>query len=358
MYLKFSDDDEVYSRVKYDAEKKCFCAVNSKNVCLKCESNLSLNVEENLDDYCFNILNTNILNRENDIFQVYDKQANVRLGWMFPIQALLSNEHDFAENRFFLKYAYIAIYLLLENVNEENMRNSSEVLKITDFYQEDAIIFVLCKSNCKQINDFCYEDYIVDLFGYGYSCLPYSTIGERDVYVEKRINIRRISRDVKEKMFIVEVFKSLLVQTNLLPLAKFHMLYQIVELLIGDIFSYEFTNFSKKISEDTNNLFDLKDELQKLTGEKYRVKELFNTYSRIDGILKENLMDVCNEILKESSKKEKVDVGDSLYSVRCLVFHNYGSIPSEARELIGAINEIFEKIVIELLITFNISCSK
>ena len=63
-------------------------------------------------------------------------------------------------------------------------------------------------------------------------------------------------------------------------------------------------------------------------------------------------MDVCNEILKESSKKEKADVGDSLYSVRCLVFHNYGSIPSKARKLIEAINEIFEKVVIELLITF------
>lgn len=358
MYLKFSDDDEVYSHVKYDVEEKCFSAVNSKNVCLKCENYLNLNVEENLGDYCFKILNTDILNRENDIFQVYDKQANVRLGWIFPIQALLSKEHDYAENSFFLKYAYIAIYLLLENVNEENMRNSSEILRITDFYPEDAIIFVLCKSNCKQINDFCYEDYIVDLFGHGYSCLPYSAIGEKDVYVEKRINIRKISKDVKEKMFIVEVFKSLLVQTNLLPLAKFHMLYQIVELLIGDIFSYEFTNFSKKISEDTNNLFDLKDELQKITGEKYRVKELFNTYSRIDGILKEKLMDVCNEILKEASKKEKVDVGDSLYSVRCLVFHNYGSIPSEARKLIEVINEIFEKVVIELLITFNISCLK
>lgn len=358
MYLKFSDDDEVYTHVKYDPEEKCFCAINSKNMRLKCENYLNLNIEDNLEDYYFNILNTSILNRENDIFQVYDKQANVRLGWIFPIQALLSGEHDYAENNFFLKYAYIAIYLLLNNVNEENMRNSSEVLRVTDFYSEDAIIFVLCKSNCKQIKDFCYEDYIVDLFGYGYSCLPYSAIGEKNVYVEKRINIRKISKDVKEKIFIVEVFKSLLVQTNLLPLAKFHMLYQIIELLIGDIFSYEFTDFSKKISEDTNNLFDLKDELQKLTGEKYRVKELFNTYSRIDRILQKRLKDVCNELLKKASKKEKVDVGDSLYSVRCLVFHNYGNIPSEARELIEEINEIFEEVVIELLITFNISCLK
>ena len=202
MYLKFSDDDEVYSHVKYDAEEKCFSAVNSKNVCLKCENYLNLNVEENLEDYFFKILNTDILNRENDIFQVYDKQANVRLGWIFPIQALLSKEHDYAENSFFLKYAYIAIYLLLENVNEENMRNSSDILRITDFYPEDAIIFVLCKSNCMQINDFCYEDYIVDLFGHGYSCLPYSAIGEKDVCVEKRINIRKISKDLLMFVYI------------------------------------------------------------------------------------------------------------------------------------------------------------
>lgn len=359
MYLKFSDEDEVYSHVKYDAEEKCFYAVDSKNVCLKCENSLNLNVEENLEDYCFEILNTDILNRENDIFQVFDKQANVRLGWIFPIQALLSDEHDYAENSFFLKYAYTAIYLLLENVDEENKRNSSEILRITDFYSEDAIILVLCKSNCNLINGFCYEDYIVDLFRYGYSCVPYSTIGEKDVYEGKRINkgkrinIRRISKNVKERDFTLEVFKSLLVQTNLLPFAKFHMLYQIVELLIGDIFSHEFTDFSKKISEDGNDLFDLKDELQRIAGEKYRVKRLFNEYSHIGGMLKEKLMDVCNEILKESSKEVKVNAEESLYSVRCLVFHDYGSIPSEARELIKAINEVFEKVVIELLVSFN-----
>lgn len=63
-------------------------------------------------------------------------------------------------------------------------------------------------------------------------------------------------------------------------------------------------------------------------------------------------------VIKEASKKEKADVGDSLYSVRCLVFHNYGGIPSEAGKLIEDINEIFEKVVIALLIKFDVSCSK
>ncbi len=355
MYLKFKDEDVIYSHVDYDLEKGCFTVFNSKEGCLKCETCLNLIVEKDVNDYCFEILGTDILNRENDIFQVYDRQQNVRLGWIFPIQALLSNEHDYAQNSFFLKYAYIAIYLLLDSIDEESKRESSDILEITDFYSEDAIIFVLCKSNCGQIKNFAVDDYTVDLFGYGYSFWQYSSSVKKEVDVGKRINIRRISNDIKEKFFIIEVFKSLLIQTERSPLARFHMLYQMVELLIGDIFSYEFIELSSKISADTNNLFDLKDELQRLSGEKYRVKELFSTYSHMDGTIKEKLRDACNEILKQSAKKEKADVADSLYSVRCLIFHNFGSIPSKAREIIKDINVIFEKVVIELLVTFNIS---
>ncbi len=354
MYLKFSDEDVVYTQIAYNQTKKSFSLVSEEGICLECEKFLELDDEYNLEDYCFEILNTKTLNRENDIFQVFDKQVDVRLGWIFPIQALVSNAHDYVDNIYFLKYAYVATYLLLNNIDEENKKNSRGVLNITDFYPEDTIILILCKSNCNRIDNFCVWDYVVDLFGYGYSFLPGFADGKKNIHVDKRVNIRRISNDVKDKMFIIEIFKSLLAQTSLLPLAKFHMLYQIIELLIGDIFSHEFIEFNNKIGQDTNNLFDMKEDLQRITGEKYRVKELFSTYSHLDGVLKEKLMDVCNEILKESRKKEKTDVGDSLYSVRCLVFHNYGSIPPESRKIVEDINFIFEKIVIELLITFHL----
>ena len=353
MYLKFSDEDVIYTQIQYIAKEKCFRLMSDEGMYIECEKFLELDDEYNLEDYCFAILNTKTLNRENDIFQVYDKQADVRLGWIFPIQALVSKDHDYIDNIYFLKYAYVATYLLLSSISEENMRNSKDSLKITDFYPEDAIIFVLCISNCNKIKNFCIEDYTVDLFGYGYSFLSGSDEAKEDICVDKRVNVRRISEDVRDKSFIIEVFKSLLVQTSLLPLAKFHMLYQIIELLIGDIFSYEFKKFNCKIGENTNNLFDMKDDLQKITGEKYRVRELFGTYTHLDSVQKEQLMDVCNEILRVSDKKEKLEVGDSLYAVRCLIFHNYGSIPTEFRKLVRDINNILEKVVIELLITFH-----
>ena len=354
MYLKFYDEDAVYTQVIFDQFKKSFSLSSSEGIFLECEKYLELDNEYNPQDYCFEIFYASALNRENDIFQVYDKQEDVRLGWIFPIQSLVSDSHDYADNIYFLKYAYVASYLLLNNIAEENKTNSSEFLKLTDFYPEGAVIFVMSKSNCNRIRQFCIWDYIADLFGYGYFCVPGFMDSEKNFHADKRINIRRISKDVTNKIFIEEVFKNLLVQTALLPLAKFHMLYQVIELLIGDIFSYEFIGFSQKIGQDTNNLFDMKDDLQKITGEKYRVKELFHhTYSNLDSVLKEKLMDACNEILKASDKKVKTDAGDSLYSVRCLVFHNYGTIPSEARNILADINLVFEKIVIELLATFH-----
>ena len=39
---------------------------------------------------------------ENYIFEVYEKKINKRIGWIFPLQALLSNRHSFADDVHFL----------------------------------------------------------------------------------------------------------------------------------------------------------------------------------------------------------------------------------------------------------------
>ena len=44
---------------------------------------------------------------ENSIFNLY--ADGIRIGWIFPIQSLESQEHDYAHNEFYLKYAYIVV---------------------------------------------------------------------------------------------------------------------------------------------------------------------------------------------------------------------------------------------------------
>lgn len=354
MNLKFNDEDVIYTKVEFQLDQRCFSVASADGMRLECVNNLALDDEYEPDGYCMQLFYTKTLNRENDIFRVFDKQEDISLGWIFPIQALVSNHHEYADNIFFLKYAYVATYLLLDHINEIDHKSSRDFIDLTDFYSEDTMILVLCKSNCDSIDHFDLWDYIVDLYKYGYSVTPDQVGTAREVSVTKNIHLRRISEDVKDKIFIIEIFKSLLVQTGFLPLAKFHMLYQIIELLIGDIFSYEFMDLNHKIRQDTGNLFDLKNDLLEIAGEKYRVNKLFRDYAKISGSLRDRLMDVCNEILRASNKTEKKNAEESLYSVRCLVFHEYGSIPAASRNILDEINVIFEKVVIELLITFHI----
>ena len=97
MYLKFYDEDAVYTQVIFDQFKKSFSLSSSEGIFLECEKYLELDNEYNPQDYCFEIFYASALNRENDIFQVYDKQEDVRLGLIFQIQSLDSDSHDYED---------------------------------------------------------------------------------------------------------------------------------------------------------------------------------------------------------------------------------------------------------------------
>jgi hypothetical protein len=102
---------------------------------------LTPHTDYELEDYSLFILKSFELNRENDIFQVYEKVADLRIGWIFPIQALVSNKHGCAENEHFLKYAYVAFYKLLLNQEDYSHFTPSieqiENYKLTDFYGDN-----------------------------------------------------------------------------------------------------------------------------------------------------------------------------------------------------------------------------
>ncbi|WP_148709216.1 hypothetical protein [Pantoea agglomerans] len=49
------------------------------------------------------------------------EQVKKRLGWIFPVLALISGEHDYADNEFFIKQAYEAYIYLKDQVLDENI---------------------------------------------------------------------------------------------------------------------------------------------------------------------------------------------------------------------------------------------
>jgi hypothetical protein len=316
---------------------------------------LDLYDDYNPDDYQINILyNENFA--ENDIYQIYEKTLDKRIGWMFPLQALMSKEHDFSENVHFLKYAYVAFNLLLSNEDMSNRKiadySSKDNYSLFDFYPPNSIVFVFSKQAISEINDFNIVNYFPCLYEYGFIA---SEKGKSKALTttetKEKIYIKSISDDVKEEGFILQLFKELLVNEDH-HLVKFYLLYQVIELLIEKIFNKELKNIIDQLSTGSSNLFQVKDKLGDISKEKKRINKLFNNYTSSQQY-KTILREKCNILLSNLNREEKDSPAESLYSVRNLLVHEYRSILEPQIALIYDINETFELLVIEILSEVN-----
>ena len=97
--------------VSYDAKNREYRIVKAgKEVSYKPE--LAVIAEYVPQDFLVKIL-YNQKAVENSIYQVCCDQSQ-RVGWLFPLQALCSNQHDYHDNKHFLRQAYVAYNIILE----------------------------------------------------------------------------------------------------------------------------------------------------------------------------------------------------------------------------------------------------
>lgn len=292
---------------------------------------------------------------ENNIFQVYDKEEEIRIGWMFPIQALISLEHDYVDNEYFLNYAIVAYEKLLiecSNLTEkipEYREDGNYTLQ--DFYNiENTHVLILSKHQTSQISDFGIDNYIPSLYQKGYLFKNGNNIKNIDGG-EVRLNLKKISAEIKNDTFIKYLFTEILVDNNH-HLIKFYMLYQVIELLIEKIFNKELKLMLDQLSKEEKNLFQVKDDLGKLSKESDRIVKLFNTYTRQNGS-KSQLLILCNKFLVRAKRDKKKNAAEALYSVRNVFVHEYRSIDTADINLINDINDVFESVIIEVLHDLN-----
>ncbi|MFM6220127.1 MAG: hypothetical protein ACKPJO_32180 [Dolichospermum sp.] len=338
---------------------------------------LTLDSEYKPEDYSLFILKSWVLDKENDIFQVFDKEFykepnRVRLGWIFPIQALLSNEHQYADNKHFLKYAYVAFLKLLKNQEEYTTFNPlfskiTNNYKLTDFYGEDIIILVLCNSPLQKIDNFQIDNYITSLYSYGYYfCQPIENLKEIDTRSDsenptgKNLILQKNSSCLQKEDYVYRLFKDLL-KNEEHHLVRFYLLYQVIELIIQIV-------FERKILEEINNFNNnpdknirkLKEKIDNISTEKKRVSILINDDVKINN---PNLLISCNELIKlfnddDSNEKDdiskKQDLGGALYDVRCLIVHQFRKLPDKIlEEKLREINKEFENIVIKIILDYK-----
>ncbi|EJS02223.1 hypothetical protein [Bacillus cereus] len=357
IYIRRNEEELIKLEFnRFNDEYSCFEFGNTERDEISAFFNYGLKVVEKKDSVDYEIfLFYNEEFAENNIFQVYDTKEDLRIGWMFPIQALISSEHNHVGNEHFLNYAIIAYEKLLMSCSDLTGKiptyREDGSYTLQDFYDvENTHVLILSKSQTGKISDFNVDNYIPSLYQKGYFFKKGSNIKKIEDS-GARLNLKKISADIENNAFIKYLFTEILVE-NSHHLIKFSMLYQVVELLIEKIFNKELKLMLDQLSREQKNLFQVKDDLGKLSKESDRIVKLFNTYTREDGS-KSQLLMLCNEFLVGVNRDKKKNAAEALYSVRNVYVHEYRSIDTSNIALIDDINEVFEKVIIEILHDLN-----
>ena len=353
MLLKFKDSEDVCNSLQYEKENNVFYLQNSvgKTIC-EFWPKLQLDSEYNPSQYRYLFLHNEREDySENSIFQVYvDKQ---RIGWIFPIQALLSDQHDYAGNKFFLRYAYVAVWLLLNNIKSENEQEISSEIFLDDFYDNSLTLLVLDNENISRLEGtFGIENYTISLYQYGYS---WSGRGNLDSQIEKPdkiIHLKSIAKELQQTKYIYTMFEKEIPKIQE-AFARFHTYYQIVEILISIVFEDKFKTFVDLLKNSKESLFEQRDKLGNMILEKQRVKWLFAEYVSIPQTEKNILDEQCKKLLQENSKKAGVGMAENLYAVRCLLVHSMYTLNEYSHEILEDINKAFLEVIMEMLLTFE-----
>lgn len=361
MRIKYADSDTIYSHLRYEGNRFIISDNDDKNQ-IECTPVLEVANEYDPKNYQLIILhNERDDYSENSIYpvKVIKEKEGTRIGWIFPFQSLISADHDFTGNQFFLRYAYVAYHLLLERIeikDGEEKGMQPEAIFLEDFYSDDIVLLVIDNDNVKSIGDFSINDYVVDLYRKGYAFNGKGNLISEIEKPEKVLNLKKIAPALKGFSGIInEIFKDSVSRQYDIEFARFFAYYQVIEILISAVFNCKFTQLVTTINIDKTRLFDERDTLNDMINERKRVKWLFSNFTNVSSKNTQVLEDNCKKILDRYGKKSTDTVAENFYSVRCLLVHELYNVKSDTDSFLKELNDSLLDILLEMIFTFKAS---
>lgn len=311
-------------------------------------------------------------------------QNSGRIGFFFRLDALFEDQTVELSNHNYT-YAHYAIEKLFsESVDfqTKSVTASSNQAKITDFFDEDTIILVICNEYANNINNYSINNYLPHLFLDGFTYFtnenPISDANMSSLIENKYLSTKSIlsphrniilkipkaNNLLKDELFITLLFRNLIQKENEL-VTRFIILYQIVEILINRVLFFE---VQKKVCADLQNLTGqkLKDVLNEQSTEKKRITLLLNTYARPYNGLHDDLKNALIDFYVHISDVDYGDITrvaefsltDVFYGYRNKLVHNYRIVHTSADITIteakmDSVNNITEVLIANLIVYFN-----
>lgn len=301
------------------------------------------------------------LNAENDVFQIKESTLDERLGWIFPITVLESNNNDFADKKNLNKYKFIAYQKLLEKTVTLKPKTSSSEYTLNEMFP-DSIICILSEDTISKIPNFKIKDYFFSFYEHGYIVykpqLSAKGIYNRSNFLQEMRN-GRTSITIKKSNFDIdsnEYIKSLFVKNHLLQsesyVVRFIFLYQIIEIFISEEFDKQFAVYLDEYQQTLIGKNDLKESISNISKERALIKDIINRIP-IENQLKVEFSTECDFLFDDLKFKPKqTNFPDKVYDLRNIMVHRLRELTHKTEEM-NRILEIFERVIINILISYT-----
>ena len=120
------------------------------------------------DRYDIFLFENPYLTAENDIFELYEPSlGDNRLGWIFPITALDSNDHNYADHNYFKHYRFVAYWKILELDLQTVQQEGKSDFKISELIP-NVCVCLLSKEEISKLSGFKIEDYAISFLKFDY----------------------------------------------------------------------------------------------------------------------------------------------------------------------------------------------
>lgn len=288
--------------------------------------------------------------KENEIYQVYRKKTDARIGWAIPTIALDSDLHDYKDNPHFLRYAYAGIKEVLKNnsleINLKTFPNENNYLSISDIFHEETVLLILCKETYGNEYNFNIDRVIPSLIKNGYVKLaerdPSEIKYKFSAKLENKIYLEETASSLDNYSSIADIMNSSFVYEEN-SIFKFFYIYQIFELLIDHVYKNEQEFLIENLLNvmgDSGKTKESLEKIQNFMSEKKRLGLLIQNYTSINDNLI-TLRTLCNKLLNMLNRENSENFEGYFYKVRNFLFHQYRDLPKNSIETLEEIvNEL------------------
>ncbi|QGY47248.1 hypothetical protein GM418_27365 [Maribellus comscasis] len=315
----------------------------------------------------------------NDIYQIFDNATenegnHGRLGYLIPLQSLINSQHDYGENEHFSLYAYHCIRKLLKGDDGIPYKKIEIVpnrrIDLESLYGENTHVLILYKPYIRIWENFHNHKFRLDsflpcLWSFGYLQILESNFNKlykgenQPIHSSRpeggRLHFVSTSSELHKDPYILNLFTSFLYFQEH-ELVRFHLLYQVIELLIEKVFQVDLSSIISDFNNNSDDFYDIRERLSKTANEKSRIDKLFNSFCGIPINYLNDLRHSCNDFLTSVKPEYVQDTPTkALYKTRSLVFHSLRALPVNYETNLKNVNLQLERLLIKAIQDFSIT---